>query len=103
MSGCNAWRCMMTFEAQPYGGLLRQELRKLQRLDLITRKLNYAEAQRLKCANREEAVKLFRGSSYAFLHLLKTYEPDEVARRLMQQGQQAAAAAMIMMMGMPLT
>ena len=93
----------MTSEVQPYGGLLCEELRKLQRLDLITRKLGYADVQRLKCGNREETVKLFYGSSYAFLQLLKTSEPAEVARRLVQPEQEAAGAAMmIMMMGMPM-
>ena len=86
----------MEIESEPYGGQLLAEIRKLQRLDLITSKLDYATIQVLKQADREATLKLFYGSSYAFLQLIKTKEPAEAAQALVQAQQDESAAAAIL-------
>ena len=83
----------MESESEPYGGQLLAEIRKLKRLDLITSKLNYQAIQKLKQADREATLKMFYGSSYAFLQLIKTKEPAEVALALVQAHQDDGAAA----------
>jgi hypothetical protein len=86
----------MASEPQPYGGQLLAEIRKLRRLDLITSKLDYQAIQVLKQADRQATLKLFYGSSYAFLQLIKTKDPAEVAQALVQaQQDEGAAAAML--------
>src|SRR5687768_2752843 len=81
-----AWRNkVMTVAHEAYGGRLCEALKELSRFDLITRKLNYDAIQRLKTADRAETVKLFRGSCYEFLQLIKTKEPAEVAAQLIQK------------------
>jgi hypothetical protein len=88
----------MSGETEPFGGQLCAELKRLDRLDLITRKLDYNAIQALKRSDRQQTVKLFQGSSYDFLQLLKTRQPSEIASHLLQQEQLAgAAAAMILM------
>jgi len=84
---------VMAIEIEPYGGQLLAEIRKLRRLDLITSKLNYQAIQVLKQADRQATLKLFYGSSYAFLQLIKTKEPAEVAQALVQAQQDDSAAA----------
>ena len=93
----------METETEPYGGQLLAEIRRLQRLDLITSKLDYQAIQVLKQADREATLKLFYGSSYAFLQLIKTKEPAEVAQFLVQaqQDEGAAAALLIAVIGLP--
>jgi hypothetical protein len=86
----------MPAETEPYGGQLLAEMRKLQRLDLITSKLDYGAIQKLKQADRQATLKLFYGSSYAFLQLIKTKEPAEVAEALVQAQLDDSAAAAIM-------
>jgi hypothetical protein len=86
----------MEIESEPYGGQLLAEIRKLQRLDLITSKLDYATIQVLKQADREATLKLFYGSSYAFLELIKTKDPAEAARALVDAQQDDAAAAALL-------
>ena len=83
----------MEIETEPYGGRLLAEIRKLKRLDLITNKLDYQAIQKLKQADREATLKMFYGSSYAFLQLIKTKEPAEVAQALVQAQQDESAAA----------
>ena len=83
----------MAIESEPYGAQLLAEIRKLRRLDLITSKLDYQRIQKLKLADREATLKMFYGSSYAFLQLIKTKEPAEVAQALVQAQQDDAAAA----------
>ena len=92
----------MTDENSPFGGQLCDELERLNRLDLITRKLDYAAIQRLKQSDRQQTLKLFQGSSYDFLQLIKTREPAAIASHLIQQEQQqqAGAACAIIMMNM---
>lgn len=86
----------MAIESEPYGAQFLAEIRKLRRLDLITSKLDYQGIQKLKLADREATLKMFYGSSYAFLQLIKTKDPAEVALALVQaQQDDAAAAAMI--------
>ena len=86
----------MPIESESYGGQLLAEMRKLQRMDLITNKLDYAAIQVLKQADREATLKLFRGSSYAFLQLVKTKDPAEVAEALVQAQQNDITAAAMM-------
>jgi hypothetical protein len=88
----------MASESEPYGAQLLTEIRKLKRLDLITNKLDYQGIQQLKQADRETTLKMFYGSSYALLQLIKSKEPAEVAQALVQAQQDdsgAAAAIMI--------
>jgi hypothetical protein len=85
----------MAIESEPYGGQLLAEMRKLRRLDLITNKLDYAAIQVLKQADREATLKLFCGSSYAFLQLVKTKDPAEVAQALVKAQEDDAAAALL--------
>jgi hypothetical protein len=70
---------------------LYRELRKLSGYDLIAGKLNYEAIQQLKQADRETTLKLFYGSSYEVLQQLKTEEPEEVARYLVENAKAAAA------------
>jgi hypothetical protein len=86
----------MAIEPEPYGGQFLAEIRKLQRLDLITSKLDYSTIQLLKQADREATLKLFNGSSYAFLQLIKTKEPAEAAQAFVQAQQDESAAAAIL-------
>jgi hypothetical protein len=65
-------------------------------MDLITDKLDYAAIQVLKHADREATLKLFSGSSYAFLQLLKTKDPAEVAEALVKAQEDDAAAAAVL-------
>ena len=87
----------MAIESEPYGGQLLAEIRKLKRLDLITSKLDYQAIQKLKQADRGTTLKMFYGSSYAFLQLIKTKEPAEVAEALVQAQQADSAAAAAIM------
>ena len=62
----------------------------------VTQKLDYQAILKLKQADRDAALKMFYGSSYAFLQLIKTKEPAEVAQALAQAQQDDGAAAAIM-------
>lgn len=86
----------MAIDSQPYGSELLAELRKLQRLDLITSKLDYEAIQILKLADREATLKLFMGSSYAFLQLIKTKDAAEVAQILVQAQQDDSLSAALL-------
>lgn len=86
----------MAIESEPYGAQLLAEFRKIQRLDLITGKFNYEAIQLLKQADRAATLKLFQGSSYAFLQRIKTQEPAEVVHALVQAQQESAASAAAM-------
>lgn len=88
----------MTNEPEPYGAQLLAELRNLQRLDLLTRKFDYEAIQALKQADRSVTLKLFQGSSYAFLQLIKTQSPAQVAQAMIQAQKDGEPAAMIIMM-----
>jgi hypothetical protein len=85
----------MAIESEAYGGQLLAEMRKLRRLDLVTNKLDYAAIQVLKQADREATLKLFCGSSYAFLQWVKTKDPAEVAEALVKAQEDDAAAALL--------
>jgi hypothetical protein len=90
----------MAIEPEPYGGQFLAEIRKLQRLDLITSKLDYSTIQLLKQADREATLKLFNGSSYAFLQLIKTKEPAEAAQAFVQAQQYESAVAAAILIGL---
>jgi predicted alpha/beta superfamily hydrolase len=83
----------MTTESEPYGAELLAEIRKINRLDLVTGKFDYEAIQRLKQADRDATLKLFQGSSYAFLQLIKTKQPAEVVQALVESQQQYASTS----------
>lgn len=72
----------MSDENRSYGGRLYAELRKLSGYNLIAGIMNYAAIQQLKVADRDDTVKLFRGSSDEVIHVLRTVEPEEAAQYL---------------------
>jgi hypothetical protein len=86
----------MAIESEPYGGQLLAEVRKAGCLAFITQKLDYQAILKLKQADRETTLKMFYGSSYAFLQLIKTKEPAEVAQAVAQAQKDDGAAAAIM-------
>ena len=91
----------MEYESGPFGAELLAELRRHRRLDLLTRKFSYNAIQALKQADRAETLRLFQGSSYALIQLIKTETPTKVAQAMVQsQKDDGAAAAMIIMMSM---
>ena len=93
----------MDIESEPYGGQFLAEIKKLRRLDLITSKLDYKAIQVLKQADRQAMLKMFYGSSYEFLQLIKTKEPAEVAQALVQaqDDERRAAALLIAVIAIP--
>ena len=97
----------MTASPQPFGLRLYEEMKRQGTHVLITGWMKYADVQKLKAADREGVVKMFRGSGYALVQRLKQDEPEEVARLLIAQaerGQNAALAGMaISFMGILLT
>lgn len=92
---------------KPFGERLYDEIREQGLHFFITQRLDYAEIQELKAADRDEVAKMFRGSGYEIVQRLKTDEPEEFARFLAaeaEKSQQAAAVvAAIMIMGMAIT
>lgn len=89
----------MSLETEPFGSRLLAELKAAQQFDFVISKLNYEAIQKLKRADREETVKLFLGSSYDVLQMIKTKEPAEVAAYLAQQKAQDAEAAAAIICG----
>jgi len=93
----------MSQNEKTFGSRLYSELRELSGYDLITGIMDYKAIQKLKIANREETLKLFQGSSYEVIQLLKRQEPEDVAKQLVanfhqaneQAANNAAAAAWI--------
>ena len=79
----------MSGEGQTFGGRLYSELRQLSGYDLITGIMDYKAIQQLKASDRDDTVKLFRGSSYEMIHLLKTGEPEDAARYLVAKAGEA--------------
>lgn len=86
----------MTAPTDPFGLRLYEAFKSTGLLVLLTRRMNYADIQRLKQADRAEAVRLFRGSEYDLLQRLKEDSPEQVAHHLgeltRRQGEAAAAA-----------
>ncbi len=90
----------MTQDDVQFGARLCEELKKFGRFDLITRRFDYGAIQRLKAADRDATVKLFQGSPYELLQMLKTLAPKEMALQLIQLHNAAATnAAITGMMG----
>ncbi len=89
----------MSSEIEPFGSRLLAELKATNQFDFITGKLNYDAIQKLKRADRKETARLFLGSSYDLLQMIKTKEPAEVAAYLAQQKLQDAAAAAAIICG----
>ncbi len=82
----------MAMETGPFGLALCEELKAAGRLDVLTRRFDYAALQKLRAADREATVKLFQGSPYEVLQALKALAPAEVARYLIQTHDGATAA-----------
>ena len=68
--------------AEPYGARLYTELKKL---DVVVSRFNYATIERLKQANRSETIRLFRASDDDVLQQLRTREPEEVVRYVVEK------------------
>lgn len=79
----------MSDEGQTFGGRLYSELRQLSGYDLITGIMDYKAIQQLKASDRNDTLKLFRGSSYEVIQLLKTAEPEDAARDLVAKAKEA--------------
>ena len=79
----------MSDDGQTFGGRLYSELRKLSGYDLITGIMDYDAIQQLKVADRDDTLKLFRGSSYEVIQLLQTGEPEDAARHLVSKAGEA--------------
>ena len=73
-------------DAQPYGARLYAELK---RLDILVSKFNYATIETLKRANREETVRFFRASDEDVLQQIRTREPEEVIRYVVEKAKRA--------------
>ena len=89
----------MSPQSEPFGSRLLAELKAAQQFDFVLNKLDYAAIQKLKQADREATARLFLGSSYDVLQMLKTKEPPEIAAYLAQQKTQAAATAAAVLCG----
>ncbi|MEM8670042.1 MAG: hypothetical protein AAGG48_21120 [Planctomycetota bacterium] len=79
----------MSDEDTTFGGRLYSELRKLSGYNLVTGIMDYNAIQQLKAADREGTLKLFRGSSYEVIQLLKSKEPEEVAQHFVAKAEEA--------------
>ncbi|MHC4875329.1 MAG: hypothetical protein ACYTGL_02450 [Planctomycetota bacterium] len=79
-------------DERPFGLQLYDGLRESGHLEVLTAQLNYADIQRLKKADREDVIKLFRGYPYAFLQRLKNDSPEELAKLITLEAEAAAAA-----------
>ena len=79
----------MSDDGKPFGQRLYGELRQLTGYNLITGIMDYKAIQQLKVADRDDTLKLFRGSGYEVIQLLKTGEPEDVARYLVAKAKEA--------------
>jgi hypothetical protein len=79
----------MSGDGQTFGGRLYSELRQLSGYDLITGIMDYKAIQQLKVSDRDDTLKLFRGSSYEVIQLLKTGEPEDAARYIVAKAEEA--------------
>jgi len=79
----------MSDDRQTFGGRFYSELRQLSGYDLITGIMDYKAIQQLKVSDRDDTLKLFRGSSYEVIQLLKTNEPEDAARYLVAKAEEA--------------
>ena len=70
----------MSDDGQTFGGCLYSEMRKLSGYNVITGIMNYKAIQQLKVSDRDDTVKLFSGTCDEVIQLLKTGEPEDVAR-----------------------
>ena len=82
----------MSDDGQTFGGRLYSELRQLSGYDLITGIMDYKAIQQLKVSDRDDTLKLFRGSSYEVIQMLKTGEPEDVARHLVAKAEEVKKA-----------
>ena len=96
----------MSGDGQTFGGRLYSELRQLSGYDLITGIMDYKAIQQLKASDRNDTLKLFRGGSYKLIQLLKTAEPEDVARYLVAKAKEVTnddtglEVAILMMIGL---
>jgi len=82
-------------DAQPYGARLYAELK---RLDILVSKFNYETIEKLKRANREETVQFFRASDDDVLQQIRTREPEEVIRYVVEKANRARRNDMSVML-----
>jgi succinate dehydrogenase flavin-adding protein (antitoxin of CptAB toxin-antitoxin module) len=76
-------------DTEPYGARLYAELK---RLDVVVSKFNYETIERLKQANRDETVRLFRASDDDVLQQIRTREPEEVVQYVVEKVNRASQA-----------
>lgn len=74
-------------DAEPYGARLYAELK---RLDIVVSKFDYETIERLKQANRDETVRLFRASDDDVLQQTRTCEPKEVVQYVVEKAKRAS-------------
>ena len=79
----------MSDNGHSFGGRLYSELRQISGYDLITGIMDYKAIQQLKVSDRADTLKLFRGSDYEVIQLLKTSEPEVAARYLVAKAEEA--------------
>lgn len=79
----------MAQENRTFGQSLLDELKSRGGLSIITSRMDFAQIQDFKKMNREEAIKIFEGSDYATLQILKTESPAEISTCLIQNAEKA--------------
>ena len=79
-------------DQQPFGLQLYNGLRESGHLEVLTAQLNYAGIQKLKNADREGVIELYRGHPYSFLQRLKNDSPEELVKLIVLKAEVAAAA-----------
>ena len=83
----------MSNDVDRYGERLYEELRRLSGYDLIVNIMDYKAIQQLKASDRQGTLKLFRGSNYEVIQLLKNDEPEVVAQNLVAMAEEAKKAS----------
>lgn len=74
-------------DSEPYGARLYAELKKL---DIVVSKFNYETIERLRRANRNETIQLFRASDDDVLQQIRSREPREVVQYVVEKANRAS-------------
>ena len=99
----------MSEDTRSFGRALYDELKRLGYGSIVTERLNYAQVQRLKAADRPEVIRLFRGSDYEAIQRIKEDSAADLASYLVERAREAERErgnhqlAAIVIMGMLLT
>ncbi len=80
-------------DAVPFGAQLYEALKQRGQGAVITGRMNYADVQELKAADREQTAQMFRGSSYEIVQHIRNDSPDELAELFVGYAEDAATAA----------